>query len=243
MISTAYAYPTRKTSITVIERIYYLLNKQGWTLKTLAEESDIPYETLKKLMNHKINNPSMNSIVRIASAFHCGVDFLMGLDDRLLAEPSLSRHSQSALQYLSDMDCSMTNSLGCEEKTFVPVYFPDSVLSDANTSIKIDVLDISVYRSSLREILFCGIRIPNHCYHPIFYKQDILLIAQDRIPNYGETGIFMHDGILYIRKYYPQHDGVILEAVNSIGKPISLTSFSGWTIFGYVAGLHRSADC
>ena len=66
---------------TLSERISHQLFTHNWSLKMLSDKSEVPYETLKKISNAKIENPSLRSIARIACAFGCSLDYLVGFSD------------------------------------------------------------------------------------------------------------------------------------------------------------------
>ena len=60
------------------ERISSQLCTHNWSLKMLSDKSGVPYETIKKIANGKIDNPSLRSTMKIASAFGCSIDYLAG---------------------------------------------------------------------------------------------------------------------------------------------------------------------
>ncbi len=65
----------------IIDNICRELARRDWTLKTLADRADLPYESVKKLVNGKIARPSFISIWQIANAFGCSMDSLAGRSD------------------------------------------------------------------------------------------------------------------------------------------------------------------
>lgn len=103
--------PEKLTAI-IIANICEELAKRNWTLKMLADKSDLPYESVKKLVNLKIGRPSFMSIWQISNAFGCSLDSLVGRDD-----PSgniLNRVSESTSEIyriLRDMDKLSQSSL------------------------------------------------------------------------------------------------------------------------------------
>ena len=62
-------------------RISTQLSRHNWSLKTLSDRSTVPYETIKKVANGKIRNPSLKNIFKIAEAFDCSIDYLAGRQD------------------------------------------------------------------------------------------------------------------------------------------------------------------
>ena len=62
-------------------RISTQLSRHNWSLKTLSDRSTVPYETIKKVANGKIRNPSLKNIFKIAEVFDCSIDYLAGKQD------------------------------------------------------------------------------------------------------------------------------------------------------------------
>lgn len=83
--------------------------------------------------------------------------------------------------------------------------------------------------------ILCAVKIPSNFYAPAYVKGDILLIANDRQIRENEVGIFFHEGKSYLRRMV-YADGMILEPVGHIGKPIRLSDedLKEWEKFGYV---------
>ena len=223
-----YEYDAHKVSTNMIDRILYLMNIRKWSVMTLSEKSSIPYDTLKKIVGMKTEHTSIHNIIKIATALHCSIDFLVGLDIP-------NRDSENILEYLKGLERSMRPG------TFVPVYASENVVSknSVHAIIEIGLLDITEYDTIFRIKLSCGIRIIGNHYYPIYCDQDILLIASDRNPVSGETAVFMHNGRLHIRKYFPYPDKTVLTPINGIGEIINMTSLVDWVIFGYVVGIHK----
>ena len=58
----------------LIENIGYQMIRRNWSMKTLADKADLPYETVKHLMAGKIGRPSFISILKIANALGIFLD-------------------------------------------------------------------------------------------------------------------------------------------------------------------------
>lgn len=53
------------------------LNELGWNRHTLAEKSNLPYDTVKRIVSGKTLNPTIDTLDRIANAMGCSIlDFL-----------------------------------------------------------------------------------------------------------------------------------------------------------------------
>lgn len=62
----------------LLENIFRELAKRDWSMKMLADQAELPYETVKKLLGGKIIRPSFVSVWQIAAALECSLDELSG---------------------------------------------------------------------------------------------------------------------------------------------------------------------
>lgn len=90
---------------TLIANICAQLSSHNWSLKMLADYSELPYESIKKLINHKISRPSFYSIWKISSAFGCSIDRLAGREDPSAAAlQQISENASEIFRLLADID-------------------------------------------------------------------------------------------------------------------------------------------
>ncbi len=75
----------QKMTDLIIANICVELTARNWTLKKLSDETEIPYESIKKLFGGKVLKPSFNSIWQIANALDCPLDKLTGRSDPYLS--------------------------------------------------------------------------------------------------------------------------------------------------------------
>lgn len=238
-MNCTYAYSTKQASCLVSNRIYSLLEHYGWSVKTLSDESNIPYETLKKLLNRKIENTSVHNIIKIASALQCQVDYLVNESSAQLPSLLNSSHTKNMGTYLTSLDVSCQQRLPLHATCYIPIYQPHSLVQNFPFVPALDLLDISSYPGELRGVIECGVVVSTHSFHPICQYNDVLLMAADRFPHNGEFAIFLYSGKLYFRKFFSYTNHVLLEPVNGLGEVITLTDLSSWVFIGYVAGIHH----
>ena len=216
-MNAAYAYNNQEYAFLITSRIYYLLEQNHWSVKTLSDKSNIPYETLKKLLARKTENTSFHNIMKIALAFNCNLNYFI--------EPFEN------------------NDIRQTPNTKIPLYYPKSSANlkrnDSVCQPLQDSLDISCYPKYIQNQVQYGIVISTYSYHPIYTINDVLLINCSRAPLPGETGIFLHKNNLHIRTFLPSFDAIILEAINKIGPDIIIRDFTNWTTLGYVMGVHK----
>lgn len=216
-MNAAYAYNNQEAAYLITNRIYYLLEQNQWSVKTLSDKSNIPYETLKKLLSRKTENTSFHNIMKIALAFNCNLnDFVEPLENNRIQQTT---------------------------STKIPLYYPESSAdfktnSSARSSSQ-DTLDISIYPKYIQNQIHYGIVISTYSYHPVYTDGDALLINCSRAPFPGEIGIFSHKNYLHIRTFLPASNSIILEPVNKIGPNIIIKDFTDWKAMGYVIGVHK----
>lgn len=236
-MNAAYVYDNHEAAFLIANRIYYLLEQKHWSVKTLSDESNIPYETLKKLLSRKTENTSFHNIMKIALAFQCNLNYLI---EPLSTEPS----SHAAQSLCTEIPVNNDAVFDIDDNISIGFTVPLMHLADLpdtpnNVSLT-DTLDISSYPYPIRQEIACGIAVSSYCYHPVYSEKDILLVSRKRPPYPGETGIFFHSGELYIRIFLKSPDSVILRSVNGIGPDIQIFDFAEWIIGGYVVGVQKA---
>ncbi|MDO4977340.1 MAG: helix-turn-helix domain-containing protein [Eubacteriales bacterium] len=124
---------------------------------------------------------------------------------------------------------------------YVTVYVPTGNMEDGMVydSSNIEKRNIAVYRKRYGSQISCGIRITSNHLHPVYNKDDILLISRKSIRD-GDTGIFLNrdTGCAYVRKFY-QTSPCRLEPVNGYGETFYVDStkkeeMDRWIKFGCV---------
>lgn len=231
-MNTAYGYDTREASSIITNRIYYLLELNHWSIKTLSDESNIPYETLKKLLSKKTENTSFHNIMKIALAFKCNLnDLVMPLEEKTTDS-----------NYFYEVGDSFDVCTPLRKSANIPLLSPHDLYDDKNTKCNYvkDTLDASSFPIDIKYDIEFGLQISSLSYHPVYKKNDILLVSRRRIPQVGETGIFLHHNQIYIRVFSRSRNDIILKSVNGIGPDIKIYDFSEWSILGCVVGIQRN---
>lgn len=229
-----------KIITSLVKNITAELDARDWSLMRLSEEANVPYDTIKKLLSGKIQNPHLCNIAKIAFALNTDINTLSGLTSHSV-QIIETGHTSNMIKFLMEFENSLTITKKYQRKNIIPVFLPLSTNQNPerySDSVGIEPLAIDDYEDFFGNRIAYGIRIRNNTYHPVYYQNDTILIARDRAPVSGETGIFIHNGKLLIRRFI---DGtsITLEPVNSIGSPIYLSSLENWTIAGYVLGVFR----
>lgn len=212
-----------------------------WSLRQLSSRSDIPYDSLKKLANGKIRNPSLHSALLLASAFHCSLDSLLfDIPSFLSSLRSLPPHSLALIRSLIDLERSL--SFPPHPHSRITLFIPSSSLSGMSLDMPhIRTLDACRYRKRYGDRLMCAIQITVRDYHPVFMLGDIVLVARDRRPVAAETAVFLVHGKIRIGRY---REGNVprLDPVNGIGVPVFLDDPDAFVFFGYILTVYRQME-
>lgn len=65
------------------EKLIYFKNKKNLTNKAISELSELPISTIDKLFSGLTNNPTLDTLKKIADVLECGIDDFINYD----AEP------------------------------------------------------------------------------------------------------------------------------------------------------------
>lgn len=141
---------------------------------------------------------------------------------------------------LVDFELSLSD-MGMMPKDYLTVYIPTGNMEDGMIydSAAVEKVYLPDYKSRYGDQLSCGIRITSNHLHPVYNKDDIILIAQKSIRD-GDTGVFINrtNGRAYIRKFY-QTTPCRLEPINGFGEVFlvdgtSKEDMERWIKFGRV---------
>ena len=61
----------------ISERVKSLQEQKGWTTSELAEEANLPIDTINKIRSGSTRNPSTDTLLRLADAFNVTLDELL----------------------------------------------------------------------------------------------------------------------------------------------------------------------
>lgn len=226
---------------TVVETINQILNERNWTLKKLSDVSNISYDTLKKLMSGHTGCPTTYNLIKLSQALGVSIGYLLGLDRHLNIDyTKLPERACNLISEIANFETKLYNLNQLQGKTYIPVIVPTGCMGDEMLfdSFYADYIDVSSYEEEFGSSMMCGIKVTNKSLHPAYLKDDVLIIANDRSPAYGETGIFLKGRHVYIRKYEYGTPSV-LKPVNGFGKDIVATDPSEWYVFGRVLTVIR----
>ena len=222
----------------MVENINRLLYQKNWSIRQLADEAELPYESVKKLVGGKVNN-----ISKVCDALNCSIDYILGrsvintIDKKSLPPRVFNLLVEIAYFESRIADYNKSHKTDCISVLTPTGYVQDGMVFD---SISTDIVDISPYQKDFGDIILCGIKIVGKNLMPTYFDNDILLIGKDRFPESGETGIFLIGNKVYIRKYIP---GIRLELapINGDKNSLFIDNIDDVHYFGRVLTVVRDA--
>lgn len=215
------------------------LKKKKLTLNSLSEKADLSEDTLRSLIYGKSQDVKLSTMLKIADALDCSIDYLIGhnnwfYDESLLKKlQELSPRSIQTVQNLISLELKSTQYASTDNKYVIPVLLltGNSKDGDYYDNSIITGHDISDYPEELRKRINLGIKISNRYYEPVYFIDDILLLSTEKKPEYNDIVVYQsNDGKLYVRRYTASG----LEPIDQFGKMILTKNQDSYTPVGVV---------
>ncbi len=215
------------------------LKKNKLTLSSLSDKADLSEDTLRSLIYGKSQDVKLSTMLKIADALDCSVDYLIGhhswfYDESLFKKlQELSPRSIQTIQNLISLELKSTQYASTDNKYVIPVLLltGNSKDGDYYDNSIITSHDISNYPEELRKRINIGIKISNRYYEPVYFIDDILLLSTEKKPEYNDIVVYQsNDGKLYLRRYTSSG----LEPIDQFGKMILTQNQDAYTPLGVV---------
>ena len=211
------------------------------TISELADESNIPEDTIKSIRSGKTRNPGIQTIIRLADAMQCSIDELIGHKlnsteemEFLSAWKKLDQHGRKLVQAITDIEVSDRHQISSSNR-LISCIVSSNNLGDGFLYDSFHIQTIEIPSNSFPNADFC-IYINTDSLSPIYFKGDILAIEK-RFPHNGETAIFIHHNIGYIRRYEVQRNQEQLLPLLPACKTLENQQLSDYICVGTVLGI------
>ena len=168
----------------------------GLTQKQMAKELDLSLSAYKRIITCTTDRIDLYVMYRLylltgklAYEFTGISDTYLDLKKKIMG---LSPSQISYIDALIDFEKSFADIHDdCDE--YVTVYVPTGNMQDGMIydSANVEKIKISSYRKRFGSQISCGIKITSNHLHPVYNKDDILLIEKRAVRD-GDTGIFIN---------------------------------------------------
>ena len=209
----------------ISENLRTIMKSRNLTLNQLAEMADVPLETVRNIYYGKVTDPKASTLLALSRVFHVSMNYLMGEkihtkeEERLLKYYNkCGKHGQSVLMLTAYYEADRTKRERALEGEFtVPCVVPLGPVRDGvdyNTSRTEEIV-------TSNPDAYIAIEFTSNSFAPIFCKGDKVLVSE-RMPENGEAGIFIKDGIAYCRIFVERDEEYILKSLNGKGESFKL---------------------
>lgn len=199
-------------------------------LRELAEMSDIPYETLKSFLYGNAQDVKLSMAVKLANVFGCSIDELIGTN-------TIPRDAKASLSMLAVLPAQFTKFVRWvirrtyAQKNLTP-------LDNCIAVVQADFVNNMLFTTQIEPIrvdapadiiakTFLAIRIPCDDFIPYYYKDDIVLIANDRLPRNNEHMLVAVENHFWIvKKDNQDHKTLIDDRINNNGNYIGYICYT-----------------
>jgi DNA-binding Xre family transcriptional regulator len=185
------------------------LAEKDITIRSLSEEADIPFETLKNFLYGNTQDCKLSTAVKLARALNVSVDELIGAEtlrfdfkNNCAICRNLPDNSMYLINWLVRHQESLYNGLEKDRRIISVMDIVETHGGNLRSSGEYDHIDITDFEPDLRAKIFLGIRFETERYMPIYSPYDILMIAYDRFPYRNENCVIIHGGHFYVAKRY-----------------------------------------
>lgn len=219
-----------------------LLDDKNMTYQELAEQADIPLETMRNIYYDKVKDPKASTLLAISRVLKVSVNYLMGEEFISPDESKLishyrkcGKHGKSVMQLVGKYEAAMAVSerkAGKSDKHKIPCMIPlgrvaDCFMYNASETIQIETNVPEAY---------LAFEVTNNNYLPTYCKGDRILLA-DRFPDSGERAMFMMDGHVYLRQFVETATRYMLKSFNKHGQHIEIRRMNEVQCIGTVIGV------
>lgn len=200
------------------KRIKELANDKGWNKETLAEKSNLSYDTIKNLWYGKTPDPKLSTVLQISEAFGITVNCLVGRCTHTQQEKDVLNHYRACGEHGKAVIDIVAKSEAISAKASresrgrykIPCIVPSGEISKGIVYDTTSTIDIE---TSVKEA-HIALQLTTNDLVPYFCKGDILLF-ENRFPHNGEYGAFYINGRVYIRRYVEENNQYVLQCLHS----------------------------
>lgn len=210
--------------MTISQRVFYLLSKQGKKQNELAEYAGISTSTISA-WNKRGTNPAADTISTIADFFEVSTDYLLTGEEKRSSASNLNDDEQELLTYYNKLlDIDKGRVLGTAktlaELEMPVVKVPIAVEEPEEKRLKINCstyqvsagagfelgegdewYEIEVPDTSKARKADFALQIKGNSMEPIYFNGDIVLVKEQPSVELGEIGIFNIESNGYIKKF------------------------------------------
>lgn len=220
-----------------------ILKKKKMSYQQLADEANLPLETVRNLYYGRVTDPKVSTMFAISKVLDVSVNWLMGESPYTKQEEKLimnfrrcGNHGKSMVMLTANYEAELArHERDATDKYTIPCIVPLDVIHDGLHYSSSEMIDISTDNPDA----YIAIEITSNEFTPIFCKGDQVLIS-DKFPVNGETAVFFIDNMVYCRKFKEVDKGFVLESLNRHGQDFKYKRMDKVKCVGTCIGIIRA---
>lgn len=227
----------------ISENIKFAMHFKNIGIQQLADQADIPFETLKNIYYGRVSDVKLSTVIKIANTLNVSIDWLAGRSAYTEKEitildnyRSCGNHGKSIIELIAKFEsCAAIHERNSEGKHLIPRLIPlghitDGIMYNTCNTVEIETADDRAY---------LAIDITTNNFAPAYCMNDIILL-ENRFPAEGERAVFCDGLKAYFRLF--ERDGKIyrLKCLNGRGKDMMLSRMDEVDCIGTCIGVIRA---
>lgn len=219
-----------------------LLNAHEMTIQELADQSELPIETIKNVYYGKVTDPKISTMKAISKVFGVSINYMLGEPFVTPEESSLltyyrrcGKHGKSVIELIAKYEATAARSeRDAKGKHSVPCVVPKGnirkgIVYDTNETVEKETTVAEAYMA---------ITITNNDLAPMFCKNDSILFEK-RFPENGEIVSYIIADRVYIRKFIEENGRYIMKCLHNHGEDMIFKRMDEIILVGTCCGVIR----
>ncbi|MEY8531960.1 XRE family transcriptional regulator [Blautia pseudococcoides] len=228
------------------KKLKEIMKAQGYTIEMLSLISKIPVGTLSKIISGITSNPGYETMSAIAKALHCSLDEFSGrpvlipydYEEYLRRFKLLPTCQKEYIKYVIDLEYDRMIHLQNDKKISLRCYEFTNIVDGWAELDSAKTHNVTVDKNLLTDSCTFLVWLRTDLLEPKFFKNSVLGFQRNegQRPKSGEIWIVLHNGLLFIGRFYKSHERFILKSLNGTIDDISATDYSQYRRLGLYAG-------
>ena len=228
------------------KKIKEIMKAQGYTIEMLSLISNIPVGTLSKIISGITVNPGFETMSAIATALNCSLDEFSGrpvtipydYEEYLRRFKQLPVCQKEYIKYVIDLEYDRMTRLKTNEKMTLRCYEFTNIVNGWAEFDSVKTHNVTVDKNPLTEDCTFLVWIRTDLLEPKFFRNSVLGFHRNDClrPKNGEIWMVLHNGLLFIGRFYKNHKNVLLKSLNGTIDDISVTDYYQYRRVGRYVG-------
>lgn len=224
------------------DTLHHVMAKRNLTLQQVADDSNLPIETLRNIYYEKSHDPKVSTVLKLSQALDLSVNYLCGHhlykeDEEILIRNyrAASNRGKAVIKLFAQIESNMTASERDSDKYIIPCLIPMGIITDGLEYHSCNAIKIETQYPHA----YLAIEITTNNFAPLYCKGDRILL-ENRFPSNTECAVFMSKGKAYLRQYFEKDNGYCLHCLNNRGVDMNFDRMDAVDCIGTLIGIIRT---